>query len=79
MALAGRSLYVVNGTRRVTELRMSKDWLRATVRRQITSPRFRFPTTLAVTRKRLLVVNSQFDQRGRSPVLPFTVAAIRRP
>ena len=79
MALAGRSLYVVNSAARVTELRMSKDWLRATVRRQITSPRLRFPTTLAVTRRRLLVVNSQFNQRGADPVLPFTVSAIRRP
>ena len=79
MALSGRTLYVVNSGSRITELRLSRDWLRGSVRRQITSPRLRLPTTLAVTPKRLLVVNSQFDQRGRSPVLPFTVAAIRRP
>ncbi len=79
MALSGRTLYVVNSGSRITQLRLSRDWLRGSVRRQITSPRLRLPTTLAVTPKRLLVVNSQFDRRGRSPVLPFTVAAIRRP
>jgi Cu-Zn family superoxide dismutase len=38
-----------------------------------------FPTTAARAGKRLLVVNSQFDKRGGTPVLPFTVAAVRRP
>ena len=28
---------------------------------------------------RLLVVNSQFDNRGKTPDLPFTVSAVRRP
>jgi Cu-Zn family superoxide dismutase len=79
LALAGRTLYVVNAASRVSELRMSRDWLRARLVRQITSPRLRFPTTVAVAGKRLLVVNSQFGARGGTPVLPFTVAALRRP
>lgn len=79
MALAGRTLYVVNAASRVSQLTMSRDWLRARLVRQITSPRLRFPTTVAVAGRRLLVVNSQFGARGGTPVLPFTVAALRRP
>jgi Cu-Zn family superoxide dismutase len=79
LARTGRTLYAVNSGYRVTELRLSRDWLHATVRHQITSPRFRFPTTVAIAGRRLLVVNSQFDKRGGTPVLPFTVSAVRRP
>ena len=45
--------------------------------RQITSPRFHLPTTVAIAGRRLLVVNSQFDKRSGTPVLPFTVSAVR--
>jgi len=79
MARDGRTLYVVNSISRVSQLKLSANWLKARVVRQITSPRFRFPTTVAIAGGRLLVVNSQFSQRGRSPVLPFTVSAVRRP
>jgi Cu-Zn family superoxide dismutase len=79
LARDGRTLYAVNSISRVTQLKLSKDWLSARVQRQITSPRFRFPTTVAIAGKRLLVVNGQLSQRGRNPVLPFTVAAVKRP
>ena len=79
MARKGRTLYVVNSASRVTVVRLSRDWLRARVRRQLTSPRLRFPTTVAIAGARLLVVNSQFAARGGTPQLPFTVAALRRP
>jgi sugar lactone lactonase YvrE len=79
LARRGRTLYAVNSGRRITQLAMSRDWLRARVVRHITSPRFRLPTTVAVTRRRLLVVNSQFDKRGARPVLPFSVSAVARP
>ncbi|HEU0024049.1 MAG TPA: hypothetical protein VFQ12_05440 [Thermoleophilaceae bacterium] len=79
LARDGRTLYAVNSITRVTELTLSRNWLGARVKRQITSPRFRFPTTVAIAGKRLLVVNSQFSQRGREPVLPFTVSAVKRP
>jgi sugar lactone lactonase YvrE len=79
MARDGRTLYVVNSASRVTVVRLSRDWLRARVRRQMTSPRLRFPTTVAIAGARLLVVNSQFAARGDTPQLPFTVAALRRP
>ena len=59
-------------------MKLSRDWLRGTVVRDITSPSFHLPTTVQIAGKRLLVVNSQFDNRGRTPELPFTVAAVRR-
>ena len=63
LARAGRTLYAVNAATRVTQLRLTSNWLSGRVQRQITSPRFRFPTTLAIAGSRLLVVNSQFDRR----------------
>ncbi len=43
----------------------------------VTDPSFRFPTTAALAQGRLLVVNSQFNNRT-SPV-DFTVSSIKRP
>jgi Cu-Zn family superoxide dismutase len=42
-------------------------------------PSFIYPTTAVIARGRLLVVNSQFNNRGGTPVLPFTVSSIRVP
>jgi sugar lactone lactonase YvrE len=74
----GRTAYVVNSGSRVTQLALSADYARARAVRQITSPSFRLPTTVAVAGRRLLVVNSQFDRRS-SPELPFTVSSVPRP
>jgi sugar lactone lactonase YvrE len=79
LARDGRTLYGVNTGSRITQVRLSRDWLHGTVVRQITSPSFHLPTTLQIAGKRLLVVNSQFDKRGGTPTLPFTVSAVRRP
>jgi Cu-Zn family superoxide dismutase len=79
LARSGRTLYGVNSGSRITQVTLSRDWLHGTVVRQITSPSFRLPTTMQVLPTRLLVVNSQFDQRGKTPTLPFTVSALRRP
>ena len=79
IARRGHTLYVVNAASRVAVLKMSRDWLSGQILSQITSPRFRFPTTAAVAGRRLLVVNSQFNARGGTPVLPFTVSAVPRP
>jgi sugar lactone lactonase YvrE len=78
MARTGRTLYVVNSASKVSQVKLSRDWLRGTIVRDITSPSFRFPTTVQIAGGRLLVVNSQFDKRGGAPELPFTVAAVRR-
>jgi Cu-Zn family superoxide dismutase len=79
LARSGRTLYAVNTASRVAQIRLSRDWLSGTVVRQITSPSFHFPTTVQIAGRRLLVVNSQFDERGGTPELPFTVSAVRRP
>jgi sugar lactone lactonase YvrE len=80
LARTGHTLYAVNSASRVTQATLSRNWLSGTVVRQITSPSFLFPTTVQIAGRRLLVVNSQFDKRSAgAPVLPFTVAAVRRP
>jgi Cu-Zn family superoxide dismutase len=79
LARTGRTLYAVNSASKVTQFKLSRDWLRGTAVRDITSSSFHFPTTVQVAGKRLLVVNSQFDNRGKAPDLPFTVSAVRRP
>jgi Cu-Zn family superoxide dismutase len=79
LARRGSALYVVNSASRVTKVLLAANWLSGAVRNQITSPRFRFPTTVQIAGRRLLVVNSQFDKRGGTPELPFTLSAVRRP
>jgi hypothetical protein len=79
LARTGRTLYGVNSGSRVTQVKLSRDWLRGSVVRQITSPSFHLPTTVQIAGSRLLVVNSQFDKRNGTPALPFTVSAVRRP
>jgi Cu-Zn family superoxide dismutase len=79
IARSGHTLYVVNSASKVTQVKLSRSWLRGTIVRDITSPRLHFPTTVQIAGKRLLVVNSQFDNRGKTPDLPFTVSAVRRP
>ena len=65
----------------MTQLRLSPTAATARFVRDITSPGFRLPTTVAIAGRRLLVVNSQFDRRsaGLPPVLPFTVSSVARP
>jgi hypothetical protein len=82
LALAGRTLYVLrNAAELVVPVRLSKDALRGTAGRGLTDPSFKYPTTLAVEGKRLLLVNSQFDRRSaqQPPELPFDVVAVDRP
>ena len=78
LARRGRTLYAVNLASRVTEVRLARNWLSGQVVKQITSPRFRFPTTVAIAGRRLLVVNSQYNARTATPVLPFSVSAVPR-
>lgn len=80
LELQGRTLYVVRNVERlITEVRLQKQLTRGRVVGETTDPTFRFPTTAALDRGRLLVVNSQFDKRGGDPVEPFTVSSIKRP
>jgi Cu-Zn family superoxide dismutase len=82
LVLNGSTLYVVrNQQERIVEMRLSRSLTRARQRRSFTSSAFMFPTTAALAKGRLLVVNSQFDRRnaGQPPELPFTVASVKRP
>ena len=78
----GRTLYVVrNQFELIAKVRLTRNGRAGRVLSQRTDRTFRFPTTAAIARGRLLVVNSQFDRRegARAPELPFTVSSIRRP
>ncbi len=78
IVLQGRTLYVVrNASQAVSEVRLSGDLTRGRVVQTVTDPSFRFPTTAALAQGRLLVVNSQLNNRT-SPV-DFTVSSIKRP
>jgi Cu-Zn family superoxide dismutase len=64
----------------VVEISMAADLLSGTVVQRVTDPGFDDPTTAALARGRLLVVNSQFGERaaGVAPD-PFTVSSIPAP
>ncbi len=75
----GSRLYVVrNADNEIVEIKLRNRKRNGAVTDRITSNLFAFPTTAARVSGRLLVVNSQFDKRGGTPVLPFTVASVRR-
>ncbi|OZE96611.1 superoxide dismutase [Rhodococcoides fascians] len=72
------TLYVVrNRDGLISRVELSDDGRSGRVVGEITDGSFAYPTTVAVTDDRLLVVNSQFDKRGGDPVEPFTVSSIR--
>ena len=80
LQLVGRTLYAVaDGA--IVEIRLSGDLTSGDVVSRTTDPSFFSPTTNAIARGRMLVVNSQFDRlfSGQPPVLPFTVSSIRIP
>ena len=80
LQLVGRRLYAVaDGA--IVEIRLSGDLTSGDVVSRTTDPSFSSPTTNAIARGRMLVVNSQFDRlfSGQPPLLPFTVSSIRIP
>ena len=79
LELQGSTLYVVRNVGVITEVRLQQQFTRGRVVGETSDPTFQLPTTAALDRGRLLVVNSQFDQRGLDPVQPFTVSSIKRP
>ena len=80
LELRGRSLYVVrNSAGVVAEVQLSGDFASGELLGETGDPSFRFPTTAAIARGRMLVVNSQFNERGGTPELPFTVSSVRVP
>jgi sugar lactone lactonase YvrE len=82
LVLNGSTLYVVqNQQGRIVELKLNRSFTRARQKRTFTDRTFEYPTSAALAKGRLLVVNSQFDRRnaGAPPDLPFTVSSVKRP
>ena len=78
--LDGRTLHVVrNADGLIVPVELSEDYATGTVGEAFTDPSFAFPTTIARYDGCLLVVNSQFNQQGGQPNLPFTVSSIPLP
>lgn len=80
--LSGQTLYVVrNQDTIIVPVAMNADFSSGTLGQSFTDASLRFPTTIAQSGDRLLVVNSQFDKRGPNltPELPFTVSSIAIP
>lgn len=80
LVLQGDTLYAVEGGA-IAKVLLGDDYATGTVISRTTDPSFRSPTTNAIARGRMLVVNSQFAARnaGQPPVLPFTVSSIAIP
>jgi sugar lactone lactonase YvrE len=80
LLLDGRTVYVVrNEQELIVPVRLSGEYISGEVGEPFTDPSFAFPTTIAKTDGRLLVVNSQFDKREGEPELPFTVSSVEVP
>ena len=72
LVLRGHTLYAVERQGEegfIVTIRLSHDLARGTVVSRTTDPTFDDPTTAAIARGRLLVVNSQFGERGGVGVL----------
>jgi len=75
--LIGNTLYVTrNQFGEIVPVTMSEDFSTGTAGAAITDPSLIFPTTIAQAGDSLLVVNSQFNNRGGTPELPFTVSRL---
>ncbi len=82
LVLAGGILYVVrNQQGLIVKLQLAEDLSSATVLGSTADPSLTYPTTAAIAGERMLVVNSQFNNRGEGlqPVLPFTISSIPIP
>ncbi|HEX2234370.1 MAG TPA: hypothetical protein VHG69_13505 [Thermoleophilaceae bacterium] len=78
LVLRGRTLYVVrNQNELIAKAKLNGRLTRARVVKQVTDPTFEDPTTAALARGRLLVVNSDFFPPPQGP--PFTVSRIKTP
>ncbi|HTN24914.1 MAG TPA: hypothetical protein VL120_13055 [Solirubrobacteraceae bacterium] len=78
----GSRLYVVqNADNQITTVKLRNGKRAGRIGKVLKSDLFAFPTTAVRDGSRLLVVNSQFDKRGPglTPVLPFTVARVKKP
>ena len=80
LLLDGHTVYVVrNEQALIVPVKLSGAYISGEVGERFTDPSFAFPTTIAKTDGRLLVVNSQFDKQEGEAELPFTVSSIEVP
>jgi sugar lactone lactonase YvrE len=80
LLLDGHTVYVVrNEEGLIVPVKLSGEYITGKVGEPFTDPSFAFPTTIAKTDGRLLVVNSQFDKQEGEPELPFTVSSVEVP
>jgi DNA-binding beta-propeller fold protein YncE len=80
LLLRGHVLYVVrNAVNEIVKVQLAGGYASGEIVSTTNDPSFITPTTIVEARGRLLVVNSQFSNRGGTPVLPFTVSSIRIP
>ena len=80
--LDGQTLYVVrNSLGEIAVVGLTADLSEGSVTNTLTDASLMYPTTIAAVDGGLLVVNSQFDNRGegKTPVLPFTVSRVDLP
>ena len=77
--LAGRKLLVSRNAFQVIDtVALDGDLASGRVTAEYTDSTFMYPTTIALARSRVLIVDSQFDRRSASlpPVLPFTISSV---
>lgn len=80
LLLDGGTAYVVrNEQELIVPVELSGDYASGEVSERFTDPSLAYPTTIAKYDDRLLVVNSQFDEREGDPELPFTVSDVEIP
>jgi Cu-Zn family superoxide dismutase len=82
LVLRGRTLWVVrNSVGEIAKIRLSRRLASGRIVSRTKDPSFGFPTTADIAKRRMLVVNSQFDRRtaGAAPELPFTLSSVRIP
>ena len=80
LAISGSALYIaVNARNLVAVSSLAEDGSAGRVHTILRSSAFAFPTAVALSRGRLLVVNGQLDKMGGRPRLPFTVVALAIP
>jgi Cu-Zn family superoxide dismutase len=80
LLLDERTVYVVrNEQELIVPVELSGEYIKGEVGEPFTDPSFAFPTTIAKTDGRFLVVNSQFDKQEGDPELPFTVSSVEVP
>jgi sugar lactone lactonase YvrE len=80
LEIQGKLLYAKDSDATIAKIRLGPGYDSGQLLSRTSDPSFDSPTTIALARGRLLVVNSQFARRATmTQVLPFTVSSIPAP